>query len=228
MKIEEINKLNADEAQDALQKEVDSFKENLETKRKNFDNEIRKLTNESVSNPTSIDEAMKKKDEMTESFINELKQIDLDIDKEQADFDEYLKKQEYELPTEDVEFEGRKWKVQQIMQKIIYHLNRNEQSFVYVAGLHALVTIWKRAELSKIPYGVYDSTLRILGQLKYKGDAEWVEIMVINTYLQRAHEAYTRDIAMMHTLADMRSHVDSMIQLYMKGVGDDGIPVEQG
>jgi hypothetical protein len=145
--------------------------------------------------------------------IEVLKQMELDIDKEQEALDQYLKEAEYQLNTEGIEFEGKHYSLNAITKKIVYHLNRIEQDFQYCLGLHGLVLFWKRSDLTSITYGAYDSTLRLLGGLKYKGDSEWTDILIINNYLVCAHEPYIRDRSAMMTLAQMRSKVIDRIQL---------------
>jgi len=47
--------------------------------------------------------------------------------------------------------------------------------------------------------------------LKYKGDSEWVDILIINNYMAFAHEGYTKDRAGIMTLAEMHNKlVDRM------------------
>lgn len=163
---------------------------------------------------TKIEEFSKEINEITD--VEELKKIELDIDGQQAEYDLYIRKAEYTLSTDPVEFEGKKYTPAEVAKKIIYYLNQNEQTFEYCLGLHGLVSFWKGKNVEKINYGVYDSTLRLLGQVKYKGDTEWVDILVINNYLSSAHEGYIKDRAGLLYLAEKRSRVDSRIQLCAK------------
>lgn len=163
---------------------------------------------------TKLDEYTNKINEITD--VEELKKLELEIDKEQEEYDTYIRQAEYSLQTEAVEFEGKKYNPSEIAKKIIYYLNKNEQTFEYCLGLHGLVAFWKTANVEKVNYGIYDSTLRLLGQVKYKGDAEWVDILVINNYLSSAHDGYIKDRAGLVYLAEVRSRVASRIQLCTK------------
>ena len=150
------------------------------------------------------------------SDLNALKELELEIDKEQAEYDEYIKKVEYPLNQDGVDFEGKHFSAGDIAKKICYYLNRIEQDFQYCLGLHGLVLLWKTADLKTIAYGAYDSTLRLLGGLKYKGDSEWVDILVINNFLTCAHEAYVKDRSVLIALAQMRNDVVNRMQLCEK------------
>ena len=152
--------------------------------------------------------------------IEELKKMELEVDKEQEEFDAYLKDVEYDLNQEGVDFEGKHFSLADVAKKIIYYLNRIEQEFQYCLGLHSLVRLWKNNDLKTIGYGAYDSTLRLLGGLKYKGDSEWVDILIINNYMVCAHEPYTKDRSILVALAQKRNAVVNRIQLCAKE-GDD-------
>lgn len=164
-----------------------------------------------------VDVLQKRVEEFTEKVnaekdIEILKKIEFEIDQEQEAFDTYLREAKYPLPQEPVEFEGKKYSVLDITKKIIYFLNRHEQQFQYCLGLHGVVLFWKTAK-DEIAYGIFDSTLHLLEQLKYKGDNEWVDILVVNNYLVGASEGYKRDRTCFEALAQMRNAVVSRIQL---------------
>ncbi len=146
----------------------------------------------------------------------ELKKLEEDIDKEQEEFDNYLKEVKYELTQEPIDFEGKQYTPKSIAGKIVYFLNRIEQDFQYALGLHSLVLLWKQPSLTEISYGAYDSTLRLLGQQKYKGNTEWTDILAINNYLVCAHEQYYRDRSILLFLAEYRNAVVSRLQLIQK------------
>ena len=150
------------------------------------------------------------------SDIEELKKLELEKDNEQAEFDKYLEAVEYDIPQEPIEFEGKRYTPRDIAKKIIYYINRNEQSFEYCLGLHGIIKLWKTTELEKISYGAYDSTLRLLGQAKYKGDSEWVDILAINNFLTQIRDAYLKDRTMFVALAEERNVIVSRIQLCSK------------
>lgn len=158
---------------------------------------------------SQLDEYKKKVEEISD--LDELKKMEEEVVAEQDEFDEYIKTVEYDLSEDAVEFEGKKYTAADIHRKIVYHLNRIEQDFQYCLGLHGLVLIWK-GNPKKISYGGYDSTLRLLGGLKFKGDSEWVDILTINNYLTCAHEPYIKDRTMLVVLAEKHNAVVDRIQ----------------
>jgi len=145
--------------------------------------------------------------------LEELKAYELEIDKEQEEYDKYLREREYEIPQDPIIFSGKTYSVGDIATKITYHLNRIEQSFEYVMGLLGLVNIWKTRPIKKISFGAYDSTLRLLNQLKYRGAQEWTEILAINEFLKQVRDDYTKDLAIFQTLAEIRNIASQEIEL---------------
>lgn len=106
--------------------------------------------------------------------------------------DEYIAGVEYELPG-DLEYDGRKIKRNELTTKIVGFLNRIEVQFQATLGLYQCIRFWKTAGDGKIPYGAFDSTLRMLGTLKFKGEQDCFDILVINNWFTAAHDAYSRD-----------------------------------
>jgi hypothetical protein len=47
--------------------------------------------------------------------------------------------------------------------------------------------------MSTIMYKAFDSTLRVLGQVKYKGAEEWKDMLAVNKFLSECHAEYTLD-----------------------------------
>lgn len=108
---------------------------------------------------------------------------------------------EYDLPRE-VEYEGVKYTKKQIASKIIYFLNKLEVKWEQTLGLHQLVQLWKKEDFVKIPYRVYDSTLRCLNTVSFKGDSEWTDILATNEYLSTCHNEYSLDTGMLIYLSE--------------------------
>lgn len=106
--------------------------------------------------------------------------------------DDLIDKTEYELPDE-IEYDGRKIKRNEITTKIVGFLNRIEVQFQATLGLYQCIRFWKTRGTGKIPYGAFDSTLRMLGTLKFKGETDCFDILVINNWCTAAHDAYSRD-----------------------------------
>lgn len=119
---------------------------------------------------------------------------------------ERLKTVEYELP-KDVVYEDVKYSKKQIASKIIYFLNKIEVKWEQTLGLHQLVRLWKGDDFNMIPYHVYDSTLRCLNQVAFKGDSEWVDILAVNEYLSTCHNEYSLDTGMLVYLSECHNIV---------------------
>lgn len=122
----------------------------------------------------------------------ELDELEKEILKELDEYDEYIKGVKYELP-KDVVFEGTKYNKSQVAGLIVNFISRNEQTWQYVLGLYELCKLWKQSDLENISFGALDSTLRLLDQQKFKGIAEWRNILIINEYMKALHEQYAKD-----------------------------------
>jgi hypothetical protein len=109
---------------------------------------------------------------------------------------ERLSSVEYVLP-DKTEYNGKKYSKKDVAAKIIYFLNKLEVKWEQTLGLYQLVSMWKSDDFKQIPYAVYDSTLRCLNQVSFKGMQEWTDILVINEYLSTCHNAYSLDTGML-------------------------------
>ena len=121
-----------------------------------------------------------------------LKQAENDLMKVFDANDEYISGIEYELPDE-IEYDGRKIKRAEITTKIVSFLNRIEVQFQATLGLYQCIRFWKTRGAGKVPYGAFDSTLRMLGTLKFKGEQDCFDILVTNNWFTAAHDQYSRD-----------------------------------
>lgn len=115
--------------------------------------------------------------------------------------DEYIKAREYELPKDGVfkipeaEEEAIKLTKSKISDLILYFLNKFEVNYSMTLGLYQLYNFWKNSNTTeKVSYGMLDSTLRTLEQVKFKGYTEWRDILYINGYMQQMHDKYSRDL----------------------------------
>ena len=102
----------------------------------------------------------------------------------------------YELP-ESIEFENKHYSRKDIISKIIYFLNKIEVKWEHTLGMYQLVALWKGDNFTEIPYRAYDSTLRCLNQVTFKGMQEWTDILAVNEYLSIAHNEYSLDTGML-------------------------------
>ena len=112
----------------------------------------------------------------------------------------------YELPANST-YDGKKYSKKDIASKIIYFLNKLEVKWEQTLGLYQLVSLWKSEDFKEIPYHVYDSTLRCLNQVTFKGYSEWTDILAINEYLSTCHNEYSLDTGMLLYLSECHNTV---------------------
>ena len=110
--------------------------------------------------------------------------------------DKRLNEVTYDLP-EHVEFDNKKYTRKEIISKIVYFLNKIEVKWEHTLGMYQLVALWKGDNFTQIPYRAYDSTLRCLNQVSFKGMQEWTDILAVNEYLSIAHNEYSLDTGML-------------------------------
>lgn len=103
---------------------------------------------------------------------------------------------EYELP-KDVYYENKRYTKKDIAAKIVYFLNKIECKWEQTLGVHQLISLWKHDSLENINYRVYDSTLRCLNTVTFKGDDEFVGILATNEFLSKCHNEYSLDTGML-------------------------------
>ena len=119
------------------------------------------------------------------------------------DYDTQLTNTTYEL-AKSIEYGGEKYTKSVISVMIIDFINRMEVDWQYTLGMYELVRLWQGVD-KKITYKEYDSTLRILGQVKYKGYDDWKHILAVNEFLMVPQEAYARDNIYVAYLAELHN-----------------------
>lgn len=117
-----------------------------------------------------------------------------------------LNEVKYELPKEIV-YEGKTYSKKDIAAKIIYFVNKLEVKWENTLGLYQLVAMWRSETFDAIPYHVYDSTLRCLNQVTFKGFSEWTDILAVNEYLSQCHNEYSLDTGMLVYLSECHNAV---------------------
>lgn len=118
--------------------------------------------------------------------------------------DSRLKAIEYTLPNR-VFFDGVEVPSKTVRDHIAQALGRLEVEFTHTKGVYDLISFWNKEKTNTIPYPAFDSTLRLLGTLKFKGESQLRQILVINEYLTPAHQAYQKDVTYTHYLAMIHS-----------------------
>ena len=112
---------------------------------------------------------------------------------EMKTFEEYLVGTKYDIPS-SVDYEGVFYSKADIADRIVKFINKNEVEYQYTLGLCQLVKMWKDVKnITHIDYHKYDSTLRVLGQLRFKGYKEWSDILAVNKFFAGCHEQYVKD-----------------------------------
>lgn len=146
--------------------------------------EIVKLMETDIAEYTALAETKESEDELLE--------MEKDIMLAMDEYKEYMAGVEYELP-EDCVYDNQNFTKKTISDMIVKFLETQEVSWEYVQGLYDLCKIWKNKEMVKISYGAYDSTLRILNTVKYKGMDNWRNILAINAFVSKCHLEYAMD-----------------------------------
>lgn len=147
------------------------------------------------------------KNEITDvNSIDELVLKESDLMSQMKVYEEYLKSVNYSLPS-SVVFEGVTYTKSDIANKIVTFLNKMEVEFSYVTGLFQMSNLWRNPNMNQIDYYKYDSTLRTLGQIKYKGYKEWNDILAINNYMTSVNESYSRDTAYLLYLSHIHNEI---------------------
>lgn len=145
--------------------------------------------------------------------IAELEKMEQENIEEQKAVKEYIDERKYELQ-KSVTFDGEKYTTKDVVARIIYFLNKKEVEWKFTRGMMELVKFWKSENPTVIAYGAYDSTLRLLNQISYKGYTEWRDINIVNEYLRTAHGDYSKDTSWVYSLANKHNTiVDRMEQL---------------
>lgn len=157
--------------------------------------------------------------------VNELGEEDL-LNKEEELIavmkanDEYLKTVSYQIPT-DCEFDNTYYVADTVGKQIAEIIELNEVEWSYTLGLYELSKFW-RNKPTDIQYHTYDSTVRILGGMKYKGREQWKKILIINKFLSTCHEDYVRDTAYMIYLSNLHNVVlDALKKFNPDVMGDE-------
>lgn len=125
-----------------------------------------------------------------------LGKMEEDLMKDQEEFDKYIKEVKYTLPEAGL-FDGERFTKNDIAKVIVEFLIRSEVDWQYTLGYYQVVKLWKTKDLVEIDYGAFDSTLRLLNNLKFKGFNDWKNILAVNEYMKGCHEPYSIDTSYM-------------------------------
>lgn len=158
--------------------------------------------------------------------LDELKKREDDLMEVAKEDDEHLKTVKYELPDEITSL-GDKFKKGDIIKMIISFLNRIECNFQTTLGIWQGIDFWKKLSDNLIPYGVFDSTLRLLGQLKFKGEKDCHDVLVVNDWFSSAHQAYLKDLVWTRYIATLHNIITQRMQEREKELTPDGVVINE-
>lgn len=108
--------------------------------------------------------------------------------------DEYLRDRTYQL-LETTDFDSRTYEIPEITKMLDEFLSQLEVDFKTSLGVYQAIGFWRSYHKDQpIPYAVLDTTLRLLGLLKFKGYTCLRNILVINQWISTAHLELMRDM----------------------------------
>jgi hypothetical protein len=123
---------------------------------------------------------------------------------------------------DEVTYDGTSYNKKTACGIIADFIATQEVEWSYTLGLFELCKLW-RACPETIQYHAYDSTLRILGGMKYKGYESWRKILTVNAFLGTCHEEYVRDTAYMLDLSNLHNVVIDGLKRFNPGIDEEGM-----
>lgn len=124
--------------------------------------------------------------------LEELMDAEQKLMEEAQEYDKYLDTVEYPL-VDKVEFDGSNYSRNDLAKIIMSAISKMEVEWANTLGLYEMYNIWKNKDMASVAYKVFDSTLRVLNQVKYKGPQEWKDMLAVNKFLAECHADYTLD-----------------------------------
>lgn len=124
--------------------------------------------------------------------------------------------------SEEVTFDGTLVNKKTACGMIADFIATQEVEWSYTLGLFELCKIWKGVP-ETIQYHAYDSTLRILGGMKYKGLESWRKILTVNEFLGSCHEEYMRDTSFMLYLSNLHNVVIDALKKFNPDINKEGM-----
>lgn len=151
-------------------------------------------------NGKSMQEVQEMLEKSNQEYIAEIASLSEEdvLQKEQElmkimeEYDNYLKNVSYTLP-EQCMFDGQNFTKKTIGNFIADFVDTQEVEWSYTLGMYEMTKFWKNKDLKEVTYSAYDSTLRVLGQCKYKGSENWKRILAVNEFLGACHDDYVMD-----------------------------------
>lgn len=136
-----------------------------------------------------VDEYEKKVSEATD--LAEMEKDFLDIRMRKVEVVEMLKKKTYNLP-ESVDFKGKTCTRKEVGDKIVFFVTKDPVGFPEIQTMMSIREYWRNTS-DTIPFTIYDSTVKALDNIKYRGVAEWEGIMMVSAFFGSMSEPYNID-----------------------------------
>lgn len=173
-----------------------------------------------------LDQYVEKVNEQME--LEDLLLMEKELMEEAKAYDDYLSSVEYELP-ENTTFDNTTYSRNEVAKYILGALSKMDVEWQYTQGLFELYNLWRNKDFVKISQKAFDSTLRLLNQVKYKGYTEWKEILVVNSYLAQCHNEYSLDTAWNILISEKHNAILKRMELVAKQnnvVDEEALPTE--
>lgn len=167
---------------DAIEQKLDdAIPEKVKTQAEIYDDQI-----------AALKEEVEKMDD-----VEELKRLRDEVNEETKAFEQELRDKVYELP-DTVTFRGTTYKRSKVWEFIADIISQTSVPWHGVLSTFEFIEYWKEAaknNLKGIPYMYYNTTLRFLGEVQYKGYETMKKILVVNSLLGTQHDEYTLDLS---------------------------------
>lgn len=135
--------------------------------------------------------------------LEELKAIEVEIVKEADENDKKLAELKFDLPAE-----GYKEAAEAIRE----FLNKQVVKWQYTLGMKNMYEFFDpNVRPTDIPYPMFDTVLRTLGALEFKGYDEWCAVININNYVEPLREKYVAAAESIYEIAERHNDVINAI-----------------
>lgn len=119
---------------------------------------------------------------INEKTLDEVLEIEKEIIKEADELNENIAKYSFKLPKKNYE---------KACNAIRYFLDKQEVTWQITLGMITLYDFWDpNNKPASVLYPLFDSTLRTIGEMKFKGYTEWKYVVDINDYFKDLREEY--------------------------------------
>lgn len=100
--------------------------------------------------------------------------------------------------------------------KVVRFLEKVEVEFRGTQVVLDCINYWsglsdKKIKEKKVQHAVFDTTLRLINTLKYKGHADLLDIVCINDWFMPSHNEYNKNLIYMHVLSAKHQEILQMI-----------------